>query len=281
MILLEGGFQIPISSKCNLHCKNCGFIDYNTTGESTAEKNMDVNDVIYLDKKITDMNLCLDEIELFGGEPTINPHFKEIVEYLESRRGIFYQKINITTNGLNFTNDVVESCKKLDRIDISAYPIKNYSSLKDFTNTLESSNVMKTLRKFVSEVHIHWREEFDYSVPNQSLPEDVDIDYIFSMCYQQKMCRVMTFDGIYRCNAIHHEKIDIYPYDKNVLIENFINNKDKPIDYCKECDVAMAIYLDSIGKSHLYKKNWKSNNKKIDEKVFSRGTNLIKQYENT
>ena len=52
-----------------------------------------------------------------------------------------------------------------------------------------------------------------------------------------EMCRVMTFDGIYRCNTIHHEKINIYPYDKNVLIENFIDNKNKPIDYCKDCDV--------------------------------------------
>ena len=88
MIILQGGFQIPISSKCNLHCKNCGFIDYNMTGLS-EEKNMDLNDIIYLDKKITDMNLCLSEIELFGGEPTINPNFREIVEYLETRRYIF------------------------------------------------------------------------------------------------------------------------------------------------------------------------------------------------
>ena len=32
---------------------------------------MNVDDVIYLDKKITDLNLKLNEIELFGGEPEI------------------------------------------------------------------------------------------------------------------------------------------------------------------------------------------------------------------
>ena len=69
MITLQGGFQIPISSKCNLHCKNCGFIDYNMTGLSTAEKNMNLDDIIYLDKKITDMDLVYRNNYLVENQP--------------------------------------------------------------------------------------------------------------------------------------------------------------------------------------------------------------------
>lgn len=278
MIILQGGFQIPISSKCNLHCKNCGFIDYNMTGLSTAEKNMDLNDIIYLDKKITDMNLCLSEIELFGGEPTINPNFREIVEYLETRRGIFFSRLNITTNALNMTKDVIESLRKIDKIDISAYPIQD-NSLEDFTQIFESSQLYKILSESVNEINIHWQNEFDYDVTDMNLPKDADIKSIFYHCYQQKMCRVMTFDGIYRCNAIHHVKKEIYPYDKEILIENFVTLKNQPLDYCKDCAVAKAIYLDSLGKSSLYKREWKSNNSLIDKSVYKRGLKLIQQYD--
>ena len=278
MITLQGGFQIPISSKCNLHCKNCGFIDYNMTGLSTAEKNMNLDDIIYLDKKITDMDLCLSEIELFGGEPTINPNLKEIVDYLESRRGIFFKQLNITTNGLNMTQDVIESLRKLDKIDISAYPIVNHS-VEDFTKVFKSSQVYKILNESVNQISIHWQKEFNYDVPTMSLPKDVDLGSIFYHCYQQKMCRVMTFDGIYRCNAIHHVKKEIYPYDKEILIDNFVTLKNQPLDYCKDCAVAKGIYLDSIGKSSLYKREWKSNNNLIDKSVYKRGLELIQQYD--
>ena len=63
IVTLPGNFQIPIASKCNLHCKNCGFMDYNMTGVETIEKTMDVDDVIYLDKKITDLKLKLNNLQ--------------------------------------------------------------------------------------------------------------------------------------------------------------------------------------------------------------------------
>ena len=135
------------------------------------------------------------------------------------------------------------------------------------------------MNESVNQISIHWQKEFNYDVPTMSLPKDVDLGSIFYHCYQQKMCRVMTFDGIYRCNAIHHVKKEIYPYDKEILIDNFVTLKNQPLDYCKDCAVAKGIYLDSIGKSSLYKREWKSNNSSIDKSVYKRGLELIQQYD--
>ena len=273
MTTLPGNFQIPIASKCNLHCRNCGFMDYYMSGKGTIEKTMNVDDVIYLDKKITDLNLKLNEIELFGGEPTINPKFSEIVDYLQTRRGKFFDKMRCFTNGLNLTKSVVESLKVMDRIDISVYPIDD-TSIYDFEKTWESSKISKIL-----DVCIHGREEFHYPIEEFDITKKTDIQTIYDACYQKDGCRVMVMDGIYRCGMIHHERTEIYPFDRDLLIDRFITNSNQPLEHCKNCGEATAIYLDSIGKSHLYKKKWKSNKLDVDTKNFKRGLKLMREYD--
>ena len=278
IVTLPGNFQIPIASKCNLHCKNCGFMDYNMTGVETIEKTMDVDDVIYLDKKITDLKLKLNEIELFGGEPTINPKFSDIVDYLETRRGKFFNRMKCFTNGLNLTKEVVESLKYMDRIDISAYPIDD-NALNDFQIAWESSKISKIL-----DVCIHGREEFFYPITEFEIPKDVDVKPLFKSCYQKDGCRVMVMDGIYRCGMIHHEKREIYVFDRELLIDKFVLNPNQPLEFCIKCDEAKVSYINNMSEVTYLKwirnkKKWKSNRLEVDRKNFERGLKLMREYD--
>ena len=216
-------------------------MDYNMTGVETIEKTMDVDDVIYLDKKITDLKLKLNEIELFGGEPTINPQFSDIVDYLETRRGKFFNTMKCFTNGLNLTKEVVESLKYMDRIDI--YPITEFE-----------------------------------------IPKDVDVKPLFKACYQKDGCRVMVMDGIYRCGMIHHEKREIYVFDRELLIDKFILNPNQPLEFCIKCDEAKVSYINNMSEVTYLKwirnkKKWKSNKPEVDRKNFERGLKLMREYD--
>lgn len=84
--------KISITNACNLGCAHCYLSD---------------DDYVFLD--FTSIKNLLDDakkvgvevIDLTGGEPTMHPHFKEIVRYAH---GLGF-KINLSTNGLNLNND--------------------------------------------------------------------------------------------------------------------------------------------------------------------------------
>ena len=275
---LPGNFQIPIAANCNLHCTNCGFMDYEMTGKSTLIKNITLDGVKSIDKKITDLNLRLEEIELFGGEPTINPEFCEIVYYLVSRRGKLFDKLKCFTNGLNFTKDVVEALKKVDRIDISSYPTEDEKSIHEFVSAFEDSKISEELNYY-----IHGRDYFNGAVTtfdeSIDIPDNFTNQIIFDSCFQKDDCRVVVMDGIYRCGMAHHVRKEMYKYDRVELIEAFVENYSKPLEYCRDCSHAKTIYLDSVGLEKLYRVKWTSNNKMVDIKNYKRGLRLIREYD--
>ncbi len=284
IMILPGNFQIPIAKNCNLHCHYCGFMDYNGQGLQTIDKSMNLDDIKTIEKKILDLGFKFSSIELFGGEPTINSYFTEIVEYLATRKGIFFDKLKLFTNGLNMTKKVVEVLNHFDRIDISTYPIENHT-ISEYREIWDSSNIAKKLIDV--DVCVHGRTHFFHSTDFE-LPKDADIKKLFQACFQKDNCRVVTMDGIYRCGMIHHEKTEIYKYDKKILEDGFINNEDEPLKFCSSCDETKVAYLnqtnDTSAEAYLQwkrpnTKEWVSNNPKVDKRNYERGIELIKNYE--
>lgn len=83
---------LTVNRACNLGCKWC------YAQETNSANNMDV----FVAKRLTDISveIGVKNIKLIGGEPTIYPHFFEILEYLMSKD----VSIVIVTNGIKLAN---------------------------------------------------------------------------------------------------------------------------------------------------------------------------------
>ncbi len=108
-ILLE-----DIAAECNLKCPTC-FTESSPQMQGVAA----VEDVFAnLDQRLARENGRIDVLMLSGGEPTIHPHFEEILEGVVARNAV---RILVNTNGLLIAKDdaLVELLKKhRDRVEV-------------------------------------------------------------------------------------------------------------------------------------------------------------------
>jgi MoaA/NifB/PqqE/SkfB family radical SAM enzyme len=95
---------LEITEKCNLQCVHC-YADSGPYGR--LEGNM----------KLTDWFRSLDEayelgcrfIQFIGGEPTLHPHFKELISYAGRKS---FDSIEVFTNGTRITSDLIYCLKE-------------------------------------------------------------------------------------------------------------------------------------------------------------------------
>ena len=75
---------IAISDDCNLHCKNCNHL----IGKDQApiSRHIDVKIVKKFVNESLKLNLSWKLIGIIGGEPTLNPHYSEIIQELSKLR---------------------------------------------------------------------------------------------------------------------------------------------------------------------------------------------------
>lgn len=115
--------HIELTNLCNLNCSHC----YKKANEGTISYlNFDAFKNQILDVCIREINV----VHLTGGEPTLHPNFKNIVEYLHE-----FFHIQITTNGANLWDIPISTIKKISDIDISMYGIDE-KSYKENTGSL-------------------------------------------------------------------------------------------------------------------------------------------------
>ncbi len=87
---------IEITGNCNLDCPIC-IANENKRPDMTLEEiKKIVSDLLESEGKIDVLNLS-------GGEPTIHPDYKSIIEYLTNVNGI--TKVSVSTNGIKFLDD--------------------------------------------------------------------------------------------------------------------------------------------------------------------------------
>ena len=253
--LLPGSFDLHIIDTCNLHCDGCVVLDYLQKGIVTNTR-YELDDVKDVMKNLKKLDLRLEELRILGGEPTLHTDLDNIIEYIKGTELV--DNLSLITNGLNFTNEVIESIKKLDKLIISVYPFD-----LDLERELKKSNLWYDL---IFNVDVEfWKyktfELYGHKIPNMEYSEQLNWD----RCYQKDSCRVITKDYLYRCTITYSEKKDLCDWTDRQKVISFINS-DNPLSHCKDCPTPP------------YEKKYESNNLPIDLKNFSRGIKLINDY---
>lgn len=100
--------RVLVTDKCNAECSNC--INKVIRTESCF---MDLPRFKVLAQYFHDNNVC--RIRIMGGEPTIHPNFRQIVEFSQT----MFSRVTIFTNGLN-SNLLEFSPRESDSINYNA-----------------------------------------------------------------------------------------------------------------------------------------------------------------
>ena len=138
--------KISITNACNLGCAHCYLSDDDYTF-------LDLNSI----KNLLDdaQTVGVEVIDLTGGEPTMHPHFKEIVMYAYD----LGFRINLSTNGLNLNNEELLSLLAETKIechislDATSEEVLSkirgegvYTALQNTFSTLRKHGIAYTLR---------------------------------------------------------------------------------------------------------------------------------------
>jgi len=251
---LKGSFDLHITDYCNLHCKGCTVLDYLESGVITNEKN-NLGDVIKIISNLQKYNLRLEQLVILGGEPTLHNQLGDIIDFLKSTKVI--DKLAILTNGLNFTDSVVEALMKLDRIIISVYPFQNKEGLDKVIQKSELGLLMS------SQIQVdYWLQnkfqKYGEGQPNIVYSQELN----WKRCYQKDSCRVITNQGLFRCAQVYNEKKEMCDWNDRENIISYIEG-DVPLEQCRACPWPPK------------EMDWDSNDMPVDERNYLRGVELI------
>lgn len=132
--------DIELTNMCNLKCKYC-YVDFNKPIEI---KNIDYKKTIELLDELREMGTLF--ITITGGEPTLHPQFKDILNHALKNK--FY--VRILTNGSALSEDDIKGLNEISKngllsIDISMHSLKE-NVFDDFTQKQGTfKKVMKTI----------------------------------------------------------------------------------------------------------------------------------------
>lgn len=267
---LEGSYDITLTDYCNLNCKGCCALDWLEEGKIVVDKN-NLDSVKSMVSNLQRLDLRLQELKLTGGEPTLCNDLGEIIEYLKSID--IADCLTIVTNGLNFTDKVVRSIMKLDRIMISVYPVptsfdkdkKSADSHRKKPTFMLSDIIKKSdLGKSIgSKVELDFWHQWTFEQHGQ--PQD-GVEYSqelnWERCYQKDDCRQITNDGGYICTQTYNKRIEMCSWDDRQKVIDFFE-RDKPMNNCKVCPFPPK------------RMEWDTNDLPIDTRNYLRGIELI------
>lgn len=132
--------DIELTNMCNLKCKYC-YVDFNKPIEI---KNIDYKKTIELLDELREMGTLF--ITITGGEPTLHPQFKDILNHALKNK--FY--VRVLTNGSALSKDDIKGLNEISKngllsIDISMHSLKE-NVFDDFTQKQGTfKKVMKTI----------------------------------------------------------------------------------------------------------------------------------------
>lgn len=136
--------HVEITNACNLNCSHCY--------KKANEGNIVFLNFNALKKHLLDV--CAEQVRILhltGGEPSLHPEFKDIVDYASR----FYQ-VQLTTNGANLWNIPISTIKRITNIDISMYGT-NQESYKENTGDLYAYNFFEKSCTLLKENNIDFR----------------------------------------------------------------------------------------------------------------------------
>ncbi len=105
--------ELALTYRCNLTCAYC----YQASSRRTSYPDMTLDDIRAIDANLSSSFRIRPRLYLFGGEPTLNGEFGEILGYLD-RRGY---RLSMTTNGtlLGPHLDLLARCRRIDNLVVS------------------------------------------------------------------------------------------------------------------------------------------------------------------
>lgn len=174
---------LTLNRACNLRCEWC-------YAKETDFKSSDDMSLV-LAESLIDMCIAngVQHFIIIGGEPTIHPHFFEIIEYIVKKG----YKVTIVTNGLRFANE--NFCKKLStlkegvHISISLKGSNNsyykehcgaaaFDKVVQGIKNCRKNRLVYSLTYVVSADNVHSIDEFAKEVREKGLDEYI----AFSFC---------------------------------------------------------------------------------------------------
>lgn len=139
---------IYITEKCQLHCKHC-YLGERLKKETMMPKK-EVFDNLVFWKRIGGRKLCF-----LGGEPTLHPHFEEIVKYANK---LGYEKVTMDTNGLQIA---LNKLSNLDYTDFSYIQISLDGGSSLTHDSIRGDNTFNTVLNTIKELR---KRKFDIRI---------------------------------------------------------------------------------------------------------------------
>lgn len=257
--------EINITNVCNYSCTHCQSLNnYAFKGHQLWNEYED-------EYRNLSENLDIAQIQIIGGEPTLNPDFAKWVAGISTLWP--NSKLQISTNGSRLdklTNDIYQILSKhKGTLWITCHDIKLYGQLLDFIKHFLSDIVSdnneppapKVSRLFVDvngvEVILDWTQSFVSSVIDivngrLTLSYNSDINQAHDNC-GFKSCHQINKGKLYKCPLVSIlpdflNQFDVVMSDENRQlayaykpmsyrddVSKFINDIDNPIPQCKFC----------------------------------------------
>lgn len=268
--------EVNITNVCNYSCTHCQSLNnYAFKGHQLWK------DYAEEYRKLSEQ-LDIEQIQIIGGEPCLNPDFEKWVEGISSLWP--ESKLQISTNGSRLDKLTADTYKILQKhkgtLWITCHDIKLYEGflnfIEQFLDEIVSDNKEEPARKisrlFVDkngvEVILDWTQTFVSSVIENidnrlTMQYNSDVEEAHDNC-GFKNCHQMNKGKLYKCplvsvlpDFLNQFEVYMSGEDKNLAksyqplsssdnIEEFVNSIDEPIPQCKFCPSKYAQY-DFIG----------------------------------
>lgn len=231
---IEIEINLPMSATCNLNCTNCQAL----CNLNDKEEFLTLNDLKYslpILKKF--FNNQINSFILFGGEPLLNPQFKEICKYI--RYNFPQAKITIFTNGIILSNWTAENYQFAKNLNISfritLYPIKEY------INKIEKQEKIFIENNIDYEI-LNIRPFFVKSSFNYSGSNDENCRF-FSCCHGIFPPPLFLHKNrLYKCAVepnLHKLNLPVFQEDyleiEQLTESSFLQYCSQPLKICKYC----------------------------------------------
>lgn len=230
--------QYHIADHCNLNCKGC-----NHFSPLVKDKQFPNLESIMLDlQRIHEVVDDIDWIAILGGEPLLNPNWKEYAK--ETRKIWKYSYISIFTNGLlvrRLTEDDIAFLKEWDiSLVISLYKV-NWDFIDKIVQELERKGVKCDINmedgpicEFTSSFNLESTE--DYRIKRKKCTQDCTCIRNGKMTPCAPMMFVDIFNEYFQTQLPAEKAVDIY--GETFSFEELNKGLRKPMELCRYCDMS-------------------------------------------
>lgn len=232
-------FLYEIVHHCNLKCRGCDHCSP-IANEEYVELKTYKKDIEKMKKIFHQIN----SFAIMGGEPLLH---QKIVDIMKMSRKILKEtNIFIYTNGINLLNQSPifwETCKKY----------KIFIVITKYKINIDHKKIFKIAKEYNVNIFFEGNREKKYfSKIKFNLDGNENIISSHNDCYQGKVCHQLENGILYKCTIIPASRHFNSYFNKNMIVskedglnihkrlkkEEIIEYFEKPVPFCKYCDMS-------------------------------------------